>query len=52
MVKETKTLVATKNAMVEAANTMVEDTKTMVKIDRCWKLSIFNNLIVVSDHGL
>jgi hypothetical protein len=24
----------------------------MVKIDRCWKLSIFNNLIVVSDHGL
>ena len=45
MVKETKTLVATINTMVEAAN-------TMVKIGRCWKFSFFNNLMMVSDHGL
>jgi hypothetical protein len=31
---------------------MVGTTKTMVKIDRRWKLSIFNKLMIVSDHGL
>jgi hypothetical protein len=31
---------------------MVEAANTMVKIDRCWKVCFFNNLIIVSDHGL
>jgi hypothetical protein len=31
---------------------MVGTTNTMVKIDCCWKLNFFNNLIIVSDHGI
>jgi hypothetical protein len=59
MVKETKTLVVIPNTMVKETkslvvtpNTMVKETNTMVKIDRRYKLNIFNNLISVSDHGI
>jgi hypothetical protein len=52
MVKEPNTIVKEPNTIVKEPNTMVNAVNTMVKIDRRYKLNIFNNLISVKDHGL
>jgi hypothetical protein len=45
-------MVDTPTTTVNTTNTVVNTTNTMVKIGLCRKLSYFNSLVTVFDHGV
>jgi hypothetical protein len=51
MVSKLKIIFWLPKTLVGAIPNMVGTSPTMVEINRCWKILIFNGLIVVSEHG-